>query len=326
MDGKRAAHLHTLGLSDGVIEVFELILTAGAASPTQIASVLDVPRATVQRRVAELLRTGLVQPLSDDASRVRAVFPGPALERLAARRSAELDFARNTLLERVEEVRRSDLDAELGSVVEVIAGADVEEQLMHAESGAGVEVRSLDCPPYYAESVRHRVEPENLRRGVTYRVVYAARALDRPGVLADSVAPLIRDGESARTISTVATKLMIIDDRLAFVAATTVPDSSAPVLLIRPSGLFNALAGLFEYTWRASSELDTAGGTRASPLNGADRRLLVLLASGATDEQIARASGISRRTFFRRLDRLMKLAGAVSRFELAVRAGKLNWL
>ncbi len=319
-------HLRTLGLSEPQIAVYQSILETGATTVAGLVHELHEPEAAVRRSVQELMRTGLVAPLAESATEFRPVFPGPALERLAARRAAELDYAQNAVLDTVEAVRRSDLDTELDAVVEVVAGADVEAQLSHAEGQAVAEVRSLDCPPYYAEAVRTSIEPANLKRGVSYRVVYAATALDRPDVLNKSIAPLIREGEQARTIASVATKLMIIDDRLAFVAATTVPDSTAPVLLVRPSGLFNAVVGLFEYTWRASSELDTTGRARSSPLNASDRRMLTMLASGATDEQIARSLGVSRRTFFRRLERLMKMSGAMTRFELAVRAGRLNWL
>lgn len=318
-------HLRTLGLSDPQIAVYQSMLETGATTVDGLVLELHEPEATVHRSVQELVRTGLVALLSESDTEFRPIFPGPALERLAARRAAELDYAHNAVLDTVEAVRRSDLDTELDSVVEVVAGDDVEAQLSHAESQAVTEVRSLDCPPYYAEAVRNAVEPANLRRGVNYRVVYAATALDRPHVLNESIAPLIRDGELAHTIASVATKLMIIDDQVAFVAATTVPDSTAPVLLVRPSGLFNGLVGLFEYTWRASSELDTTGRARSSPLNGSDRRMLTMLASGATDEQIARSIGVSRRTFFRRLERLMKVSGAMTRFELAVRANRLNW-
>ena len=57
-----------------------------------------------------------------------------------------------------------------------------------------------------------------------------------------------------------------------------------------------------------------------------ERRLLALLATGAADDTIARTLGISRRTFFRYLERLMNRTGASTRFQLALHAARENWL
>ncbi|MGH3735455.1 MAG: LuxR C-terminal-related transcriptional regulator [Micromonosporaceae bacterium] len=57
-----------------------------------------------------------------------------------------------------------------------------------------------------------------------------------------------------------------------------------------------------------------------------ERRLLALLAAGAGDETIARTLGVSRRTFFRYLEKLMSRAGATTRFQLAMHATRQGWL
>lgn len=58
----------------------------------------------------------------------------------------------------------------------------------------------------------------------------------------------------------------------------------------------------------------------------ADRRLLWLLAGGASDDVIARELGISRRTLFRRLQVMMARLGAANRFQLALQAQRNGWL
>ncbi|MGV9897775.1 helix-turn-helix domain-containing protein, partial [Streptomyces tendae] len=65
---------------------------------------------------------------------------------------------------------------------------------------------------------------------------------------------------------------------------------------------------------------------RPAGLPPADRRLLRLLAGGATDEVAARELGISRRTLFRRLQVLMARLGAANRFQLALQAQRAGWL
>ncbi|MDQ3406179.1 MAG: LuxR C-terminal-related transcriptional regulator, partial [Actinomycetota bacterium] len=51
-----------------------------------------------------------------------------------------------------------------------------------------------------------------------------------------------------------------------------------------------------------------------------------LLAAGANDDSIARQLGVSRRTVFRHLQRLMDHAGSTSRFQLAVHAVRHRWI
>ena len=63
-----------------------------------------------------------------------------------------------------------------------------------------------------------------------------------------------------------------------------------------------------------------------TPDGALQRRLLALLATGAADDTIARTLGISRRTFFRYLERLMNRTGASTRFQLALHAARENWL
>jgi len=68
--------------------------------------------------------------------------------------------------------------------------------------------------------------------------------------------------------------------------------------------------------------------TRA-PLPGIsddDRALLLLCLDGLRDHEIGARMFISVRTVHRRLDRLMRLAGARTRFGLGARATKLGWI
>ena len=57
-----------------------------------------------------------------------------------------------------------------------------------------------------------------------------------------------------------------------------------------------------------------------------DRRLLVLLTVGMTDEAMARHMGLSRRTVQRRLADLSRSVAAESRFQLGVEASRRGWV
>jgi DNA-binding NarL/FixJ family response regulator len=57
-----------------------------------------------------------------------------------------------------------------------------------------------------------------------------------------------------------------------------------------------------------------------------DRAVLALMQAGLTDVIIARQVGIAPRSLQRRLQRLMRLAAARSRFQLGIHAAQSGWL
>lgn len=346
-------HLRTLGVAESLIGLYRCVLSL---EPCRVADVVAAtggePTATASA-VSDLAEVGLVHHGADGW--VRAVYPGSALQRLAARRTAEIDFAHLAVLDWVAGQRRVEPVPALEAMVEVLPHRDVPDQVAHLERRVRAQVRILDSPPYHvhgevdvgdageaapasgredghatserpAGTAPADVETDNLRRGVRYRVVYAASSLDRPGAVARVLAPYLRRGEQARTLASVPVKLMIFDDRLAVLGVAGAQAGQQPVLLVRPSSLLDACEQLFEHIWRTALPLDTQGRMARSVLGPDDRRLLSLLAGGSSDERIARALGVSRRTFFRRLERLMNLAGARTRFQLAVCAAREQWI
>lgn len=56
------------------------------------------------------------------------------------------------------------------------------------------------------------------------------------------------------------------------------------------------------------------------------RKLLLLMAAGATDRAIARELGVSERTICRRIARLELKLGVRTRFQLGVLAASKDWL
>ena len=97
-----------------------------------------------------------------------------------------------------------------------------------------------------------------------------------------------------------------------------------PRLLIRQRGLVEALMLLFELMWdRAAPVAELDRGEARPDL----RRLLLLqLADGAKDEQIARTLGLSLRTVRRRIADLLIELGVDSRFQAGVEAVRRGWL
>jgi DNA-binding NarL/FixJ family response regulator len=91
--------------------------------------------------------------------------------------------------------------------------------------------------------------------------------------------------------------------------------------------MLDAFSELFEALWDRAVPLNRA--TADQPRDGlpsGDSELVGLLASGATDETIARALSWSVRTVHRHVHRLMTDVGAQTRFQAGMEAVRRNWV
>jgi len=71
---------------------------------------------------------------------------------------------------------------------------------------------------------------------------------------------------------------------------------------------------------------EVAGGDWYARLSPHHHELIRLLASGLTDEAMARKLGISERTVRRRVGDITSVLGTDSRFQAGVRISQLGWL
>ena len=154
------------------------------------------------------------------------------------------------------------------------------------------------------QATRCREDERALRRGLDVRVV-----VNHP------VAPV--PGTRVRVLPGELRRVIVIDDDVAVVAS----GSAGGALVVRQPGLLAVVLGYAEQLWRLAGEAQPR--PEASP---EDRRLLELLAGGATDETMARALGVSSRQARRRVARLMVTLGVTSRFAAGAEAARRGWL
>jgi DNA-binding NarL/FixJ family response regulator len=138
------------------------------------------------------------------------------------------------------------------------------------------------------------------------------------------MARMIEAGEQARTLDEPPMKLAIADGELAIVTLDADDHCGVIALLIRPSSFFRALANTFDALWRLAVPVSVAGGD--TQIDARDRQILTLMASGATDDAIARRLGLGRRTVVRRVSALLARMGATTRFQGGVQAARRGWL
>ncbi|TCC19638.1 helix-turn-helix domain-containing protein [Kribbella speibonae] len=325
-DTERIGHLKVLGLNDDEIKVYQHLLRTGPSSITELGEAVPDRERSIDATLGGLVQAGLARRSGSDHSRYLPVPPDAGLEAMTLRRESELKQARIEVLNAYDEFRRTVHNESTTHLIEVVTGSAIVERIHQIKSGVQREILAIDSPPYYIGGPNQE-EIDQLRRGVSYRVVYSPESVEVPGYLTENILPCVEAGEQARVLPDVPAKLTIIDGAIAFVSMSARDtDVNRSLLIIRPSSLLSALIGMFELCWRNALPLHASVGAEDDRLEPIERRLLALLATGAADDTIARTLGISRRTFFRYLERLMNRTGASTRFQLALHAARENWL
>lgn len=327
-DGDLVPHLRRLGLADGEAATYVYLLGAGPSTAADVADGSGRDRDEVDETMRSLLDAGMVSAGGTDGSVVTPVPPWSGLQILSGRRESELEQARVATLNAYDNFRRTVSPQRTDDLIEVVTGKDaIAQRIEQLESSVRTEIRRLDSPPYFADTVANDIELSHLAGGkVSYRVVYARASIEDGDRYARNIMPCVSAGEQARVLPEVPVKLTLFDQQLATVSLpVSEADVNRSLLVVRPSSLMSALVGLFEACWRLAVPLHS-GSRPPSPVLPIEQRLLGLLAAGANDDSIARQLGVSRRTVFRHLQRLMDHAGATSRFQLAVHAVRHRWI
>ncbi|WP_447035048.1 LuxR family transcriptional regulator [Streptomyces sp. DSM 118878] len=318
--------LRLLGLDPAAARVYVALLELAPAPLSTVGAAAGLDGAELHDAYEGLVDAGLVGSAERGGDAVAPVPPAAGLEVLARHRAAEVEESRIAVGGAFESFRRQRFAAHSDNLVETVTGDAVGPRLRQAWASAREQIRQFESPPYFPLPGATDDALATLARGVTQRVVYSRESLEHPGHLADVIEPCVNAGEQARVLPSVPVKLVIIDEAYAFVSLSIKEtDVHNTMLVVQPCGLLSALIALFEQSW--NNALPFHGRTAApGGLPPADRRLLWLLAGGATDEVIARELGVSRRTLFRRLQVLMARLGAANRFQMALQAQRCGWL
>lgn len=318
--------LRLLGIGHAASQVYLALLELAPAPLSAIAAAADLDGAELATAYAALVDAGLASAAEEGGNVVAPVPPTAGLEILARHRAAEVEESRITVGGAFESFRRQRLAAYNDNLVEVVTGDAIGPRIRHAWASARDQIRQFESPPYFPLAEATDDALATLARGVTQRVVYSRESLEHPGHLKEVIEPCIKAGEQARVLPSVPVKLVIIDEAYALVSLSIKEaDVHNSMLVVQPCGLFSALVALFEQSWQNALPFHGRT-TRPGGLPPADRRLLWLLAGGASDDIIARELGISRRTLFRRLQILMAQLGAANRFQMALQAQRSGWL
>lgn len=299
--------------------------------------------ADVRAALAALESDHLVVRLDDRTDGARgavwaALPPRSALTPFLEQRRQEL-AAWERQVDALERMYRDTVEQSGGAVlVDVLTGAEQVGAVYRALlEGATEELLHLARPPYLpvTPNLLGEVDEPVVAPSVEMRSVYEAASLTEPGSLA-TVRGARRTGAQLRLTQQVPLKLVVADRKVAMLPARG-DDAGGATLVVHAPALVGALVELFEHVWDAAVPQSLwASRDGGDPADGVDaaapagpvvldertRAILDLMAGGLTDEAIARALGVSRRTVQADVSALAATLGARTRFQVALLAAE----
>ncbi|MCE7082412.1 LuxR C-terminal-related transcriptional regulator [Streptomyces sp. ST2-7A] len=325
---------HPSGLSEGTLRVYRLRVSHPTDSTAGLARRAGLAREAVVRAEGELSALGLLRP--SPAGGWVAVAPESAAEDLLT--TEEQEILRRQIAVAATRTRLHSLSGHFLEARSLrSAPGDIEtieglENIRAVLSDLARECRhSLDSMQsgrrVSEEAIRASIPLDlaHLERGVAIRTLLPRSARgDRAAV---QYATLIRDaGAHVRCAGVLPSRMLIYDGTRA-VLPLDVEDTARGAVVIRDPAVMAFLRRLFDHFWERSEGFPDpdADPGEAAP-SGSARDVLLLLASGHTNEEIAERLGTSPRTVVRTVTELMERLGADSRFQAGVLAAERGWL
>lgn len=159
-----------------------------------------------------------------------------------------------------------------------------------------------------------------LARGVKLRMVYPHTARVDANTLA--YAEVVgHAGAEIRTVVEVFERLIVVDDRMAFIPTGT--DRADEALEIRHQAVVAFLRRVFEQWWQQSTPLqgELFGPRSAEILVDTEQEIMKRLVAGETDKAIGKALNMHERTVWQHINRVSRRLGAGSRAQLCYLIG-----
>lgn len=322
-------------LDQQTLAVYRAILFHKQHDPDKLAELLDIGPDDVHAALMRLSDLSLLAPSGDSPGSLRAVNPSLGLKVLLQREQDELAWRQ----QRIEQNRAALAALAAEYTASGGSGSDGTEQLDNVDE-IRIRLEALAESCQQESLVFHPVggltkeaieasRPLNeraLARGVRFRSIYLDSAVnDR--VTRSHAQWMAEHNSEIRTSPTLPMRLLIIDTTAAIVA--NLPGQTGPAaLMFHSQPVVLAMRALFEAYWEHATPFHQHPSPDDDPqgLTPQERKLLQLLATGLTDEAVARALGIGVRTERRIMAELMERLGASSRFEAGVQAARRQWI
>lgn len=334
--GWQESRLDTYGMAyeDFISSVYVTAIRLGTPTRAGLRSAdLDDEAVTVATK--ELVARGLLAA-TDDPDAWQVVPPRDALPRFVDSMERRLDTTRVTAAE-IDNLWRhalGDHPPHTPSTIELLTGVDeVASRIASLHSTATRRLWwAVGGSPAAAQLLTGtQGGPHHLavRHGVDRRLAVDTSLLD--DVAAMSFVQRMRAEGTPVTFGNGIPFSVLVSDGVAIVDLTGLDAEAEGSFELRMATPVDAVARLFEAIWTLATPywpglLEAPRTYDSLPLAERDQGILALLATGASDQAIARQTGVSVRTVERRVRYLMDRLGAATRFQAGVQAARRGWI
>ncbi|MDQ3358754.1 MAG: helix-turn-helix transcriptional regulator [Actinomycetota bacterium] len=330
----RLSELHGMPFEDYLSRLYLAMIRLGVPTAEALAQEgfhpEDLPRATAALEARELIdRSG------PDSWEVRP--PELALPRFAAALEARAQFSRAASAELGvlwRQARKAHGATGVRGVEGLLGVPDIVQAVRSLQGLAESHLRLLldDSPAsqLWLRPPSERPAPRPEMPTVTVSCVVDMELLNRPEVLGE-LERRSNAGERIRVARNVPFSCVVADQSAAMVDLSRHHPQGDGSFVVRRRPAIAALTQMIEVAFAFSTPLLPTVAARERPadkvpLGERDRRILGLLATGASDQLIARHTGVSTRTVERRVRYLMDHLGASTRFQAGVAAARRGWI
>jgi DNA-binding CsgD family transcriptional regulator len=325
--------LEFLGIDRAVEKVYRAMLDHPEDGVEQLAEHCGQTPEQVIRSLDQLIGVQLIQPSREDTGRFRAVSPKVGLTALLRDQQVELQRQQESYLAARMAVQSLISENELRDGTDIVPlrrslGMDSVQAILE-NLAQSAETECLSLMPGGAQSPAslagsRPLDEAALRRGVALRTVYLDSARKDQATMAYARWTAGEGGE-VRTVPTLATRLVIVDRRVALLPFDP-NDSRKGIVQAEEPGIVAAMVAWFEEIWTSATPIDSVPAENEDGVTPQERELLRLLGQGLTDEMASRRLGVSLRTTRRMMAEIMGRLGAQSRFEAGKRAAERGWV
>jgi hypothetical protein len=321
-----AGSLSVLGIDDRSDRLYRYVLRNPGSSQASICDGVGVTREELVVQLAPLVERRLVRTSEE------SVYPEPpdvALGRLlnselrrVVRTEERLVMAQNDIALYASEHAVGQRQGSEPVPLDRVPVAELSDVMQVLIANVAGEMLFFRPDQWYLPSGAAADEAvvQSIQAGTPSRAIYPAHIVEaRP----ESVLARVRAGEQVRVVPHLPVRMAVFGTETAILPEQWHGESSGR-LVIRQSGIVSACIALFEQTWQHA--VTVPGFSQPAVDSDLRLRILEMLASGAKDEHMSRALGVSLRTVRRRVADLLAELGADSRFQAGMEAVRRGWL
>jgi len=320
--------LGVLGFTAHEERLYRLVLRNSGSTLAGLAGLAGLPVGELREHVTRFARSGVLELRGD---LVVARPPQEALgrliteeDRLVQSRAEQLEAARALLPSLHVDHLSASASGGQPVPVEVLEDGDIAQLVRSFAVASSGDLLWLRPDPS-GITPGNRLDDwlvDLVRSGRRSRAIYPSAVLEEAP---DLVRARAEAGERVRVLASVPTRLAVIGGTAALLSERFGVNDGRRLVLRQPS-LVAAATLMFEGLWDKALPVPALEARATEEGVDGRRQLLLQLAGGAKDEQIARALGTSLRTVRRRVAELLDELGASSRFQAGAQAVRRGWL